>query len=345
MVGAFLHLAACLYRGVVQARAALYDFGVVRPYRSRLPVISIGNVTAGGNGKTPLCLYVASECALRGLRPAILSRGYGGLEKGPYRVEASDSPRRVGDEPLLMAQSGIAPVYISRARARGARLIEAHGLADVIILDDGFQHRGLARDVDIVSVFAGNPEAVEDFIEGKLLPEGRFREPRDRALRRASLIVVSERSVLPEGGALPPIDERLLKALPRGVAVYRAYFEASSAVSLESGQPIPRGPVHAFAAIANPEGFYDSLARLGYTLLSKTSFPDHHEFSRRDVEGLLAKASGLPLVCTSKDAVKLRAMGASCVSGCGVLDVRVKVVPTDAFMVHIQRRLVNAKPE
>ena len=128
---------------------------------------------------------------------------------------------------LLMAQAGVAPVYIARSRALGARQIERDSAGDVIILDDGFQHRALARNVDIVSIFAGTASSIEEFLEGRLLPAGLFREPRDRALKRASLFVISERKVVVGQEALGTLDERLLKVLPAGTSVYRAYFEAA----------------------------------------------------------------------------------------------------------------------
>ncbi len=338
---AFFKLASFLYGGIVSARGLAYDLGVLRQYRSALPVVSVGNITAGGNGKTPLCLFLAEQLAERGMRPVILSRGYGGSHRGPHRVQPSDSPGLVGDEPLLMAQQGVAPVYISRARARGARRIEEDRAGDVIILDDGFQHRALARNVDIVSIFAGTPLAVEQFAEGKMLPEGLFREPRDRALKRASLFVVSERRVLASHEALGALDERLLATLPQGTSVYRAFFEAQGVCWMESGEPLSPGRVQAMAAIANPATFFESLSQMGFDLAACVEYPDHHSFSEADVRELLAKAPGVPLVCTAKDAVKLRAMPAEVRQQVAVLSVKLKVVPADAFMVHVHRKLLS----
>jgi len=340
-MGLLSRAASVLYGGIVAARGALYDSGLLRAYSSKLPVISVGNVTAGGNGKTPLCLYIVDDLRSRGMKPVILSRGYGGSEKGPYRVQLSDSPSRVGDEPLLMAQAEVAPVYIARSRARGARQIESDQAGDVIVLDDGFQHRALARNVDIVSIFAGTPEAVEAFLAGRLLPEGLFREPRDRALRRASMFVVSERKVAESQEMLPPLDERLLKILPAGTSVYRAYFEAVGVRWLDSGEQLAPQNIGAFAAIANPETFFDSLVRLGFALSERQVFADHHPFSQQELSELFARNPGLPLACTEKDAVKLSGMSAELRSRIAVLAVKLKVVPADAFVVQVQRKLLG----
>jgi tetraacyldisaccharide 4'-kinase len=343
MSKALLKIGAALYGVVATARGLLYDIGVLRAYRPGIPVVSIGNVTAGGNGKTPLCLLLASEFAARGMRPAILSRGYGGSERGPYRVMPTDSPSRVGDEPLLMARANVAPVYIARVRALGARRIESDGFADVIILDDGFQHRALARDVDIVSVFAGTAKSIEEFLLGKLLPEGLFREHRDAALKRASMIVVSERKVAAEGDAMLPLDERLLKALPPGVPVYRSFFEAAGVSHLKTGEPVAPGAVQALAAIANPETFFESLERLGFSIAARHAFPDHHPFSEGELVKIVEQHPGMPVICTAKDAVKLEGMSERVRGACAVLNVKLRVVPADAFMVQIQRKILSGR--
>lgn len=330
---------AALFAVVTRVRGWLYDAKVVRTYESRLPVVSIGNVTAGGNGKTPLCMYVAEELLARGLKPVILSRGYGGRLRGPRRVQPGDSPRLVGDEPVLMARSGAVPVYIARSRVAGARLIEREGTGNVIVLDDGFQHRALAREVDIVSVFAGTREAVDLFVAGELLPLGRFRENRQRALRRASIVVVAERRVVSGPEALSPLDTRLLAVMPSGISVFRSYLEARGVVWLVSGEAVPPSTVVAFAGIANPGSFFDSLRELGFSVDAQYDFADHHSFTERDLLELIERHPGLPLVCTAKDAVKIRTMSPEIRDRCAALDIKLKVTPADAFAVQIVRRI------
>lgn len=332
-----LRCLSAVYGAVAVVRGWLYDHNILRSYKSSLPVVSIGNVTAGGNGKTPLCLYVANELAKRGFKPAILSRGYGGSNRGPHRVTLNDTPQDVGDEPMLMAESGF-PVYVARSRVAGAKLIERDGASDVVVLDDGLQHRALCRDVDIVSIFAGTERSIQDFVRGELLPLGMFREPRKRALHRATLVVVSQRKVMTDG-ELPEVDERILRLLPKEATVFRSYLRAVGVRWLESGAALAPGVVCAFAGIANPEGFFHSLEQLGYSLAERYPFSDHHQFTERELERLMNASPGLPFVCTAKDAVKLRRMSADLRARVAVLDVAAQVVPSDAFMVAVERQM------
>lgn len=332
-----LTISSALYGGITSLRGWLYDHKFLRSYKSSLPVVSIGNITAGGNGKTPLCLFIAEELTKRGYRPAILSRGYGGRLRGPHKVTSADTPHDVGDEPILMARRGF-PVYVARSRVKGAQLIEREGGANVVLLDDGLQHRALCRDVDVVSIFAGTEKAVEDFIRGELLPLGMFREPRRRALRRASLVVVSERRVL-SAGDLPAIDERLLRLLPVPSTVFRSYLELNGIHWMESEKALMPGTVGAFAGIANPEGFFRSLEELGFVVVARHAYPDHHAFSEIELREKMALHPELPFVCTEKDAVKLAGFDVALRERIAVLRVAARVVPGDAFLVQIERRI------
>ena len=335
----FLTPLASLYRAITAIRNVLYDRRWFTSYTSALPVISVGNLTVGGNGKTPLCLYLIGELQARGWKPVILSRGYGGTHTGPYLVRQDDSPCTVGDEPLLMARAIGAPVVISRARVEGARFIEREKIGDVIVLDDGFQHRRLRRDLDIVSMFAGTEEAIDSFAQGEILPLGRFREDRDAGLRRASLLVVSERSVLPEVAELRALDERIQRIVPSRVPMFRAYYEFVEVRTLTGEQvPTPR-IIHGFAGIANPQGFFDSLGRVGFTVQRTHQFPDHHPFTEDEVAALIKNNPGTLFVCTEKDAVKLREMSERIRSCFAEFRVRLKVFPSDALMVAVERAL------
>jgi tetraacyldisaccharide 4'-kinase len=238
-----------------------------------------------------------------------------------------------------MALSCTVPVYIARSRVAGARLIEKDGAGNVIVLDDGFQHRALAREVDIVSVFAGTRDAVDLFVAGELLPLGRFRENRQRALRRASIVVVAERRVVAHPEALPALDPRLLAVMPSGVSVFRSYLEARGVVWIEREEALAPSPVVAFAGIANPRGFFDSLREMGFSAEAEYGFADHHTFSERDLKELMERHPGVPLVCTAKDAVKIRSMAPEIRERCAALDVKLKVTPADAFAVQIVRRI------
>jgi len=332
-----LRALAKIYGTIVWARGWLYDRGVLASYKSSLPVVSIGNVTAGGNGKTPVCLFVADALKTRGMRPAIVSRGYGGRLKGPHRVTEVDRPSDVGDEPVLMARHGH-PVYIARRRVRAVKQIEREATADVIVLDDGLQHRSLCRDIDIVSIFAGTNEAVEDFLKGELLPLGLFREGRSKALTRASLVVLSQRKVMSEQ-ELPEVDPRIARVLPPGIEVCRSYLAPMKVVSLRKSSDIEPSQIAAFAAIANPSGFFESLAGLGFTVSETFGFDDHYQYTEEDVARMLERVPEGWLVCTEKDAVKLEAMPSEILERIGVLRVSARVVPENRFIADILTRL------
>ena len=337
MVSSVLKVLAEIFHGVTLIRNTLYDKGIFKSYTSTIPVVSVGNVTVGGNGKTPLCQYIAADLLQRGYKPVILSRGYGGTVRGPYKVRVSDNPNLVGDEPLLLACTTGIPVYVSKSRVSGVERIEEEGVGNVIILDDGFQHRALARDFDIVSVFIGSDEGVHAFLSGELLPQGKYREERTRALKRADAIVLSERRVFGVGEPLPAVDPSILKVLPPGVPVFRSFLESKGIVYVHDEKPLPPGPVLAFAGIASPEGFFDSVRRLGFTVLEEQSFPDHHKFTLTDIAQLREKAIGRPIVCTEKDLVKIRQIPTVSLEGLAVVKVTPKVVPSDAFCVTLLR--------
>ncbi len=337
MVKIVLTVLAKIFHGVTLVRNVLYDKGIFKSYTSTIPVVSVGNVTVGGNGKTPLCQYLAADLLQRGYKPVILSRGYGGTVRGPYKVRLTDNPDLVGDEPLLLARTTGVPVYVSKSRVSGVQRIEEEGIGNVIILDDGFQHRALARDFDIVSIFIGSDEGVHTFLSGELLPQGRFREQRERALQRADAIVLSERRVFGVGESLPAVEPSILKILPAGVPVFRSILESKGVVFAHSDALVPQGPVLAFAGIASPEGFFDSVRRLGFTVIEEQSFPDHHKFSLSDITQLKERAIGRPIVCTEKDLVKIRQIPNVSLEGIAVVLVAPKVVPSDAFGVTLLR--------
>ncbi len=326
-----------LFGVITRARNYLYDRAILRSYVSSLRVVSVGNLTVGGNGKTPLCLYIVEALKQRGLKPVILSRGYGGTLKGPHIVQPTDSARSVGDEPLLMALTSGVPVVISRSRAAGARLIEREGLGDVIILDDGFQHRKLARQWDILSAFVGTEDSVESFCAGEVLPLGRFREDRDAGLRRASIFVASFRRTISAGGEVPAVDERVLAQVPAGVPVFRSVYESIGVRSLNDGSSISPRSVIAFAGIANPQGFFTSLEETGFEVVRRYEFADHHAFSEHEVARLVEEHPGALFVCTEKDGVKIREMSDRIRSSFAEFRVRLKVVPSDSFIVSILR--------
>jgi tetraacyldisaccharide 4'-kinase len=334
-------IASGAYKAATAVRNWSYDQGLTKSCRSVLPIVSVGNLTVGGNGKTPLCLFVAAELLKRGYKTTILSRGYGGSAHGPHHVKPDDDAVVVGDEPLLMAKSGVAEVIISRDRVKGAQFIVNNKLGDVVILDDGFQHRRLKRDVDIVTVDIGSSTAVEEFIAGQALPAGPFREERGAGLKRADIIIFTTRQVLKNETA--PIDARILRLIPNKAQLYRAHLKAHGVFELGAhGTALKPCQAVAFCAIAKPEGFFRSLEEMGFDLVHKHAFRDHHRFSSADINRIFESGGGLPMICTAKDAVKLQNMKIPAIPY--VLNVSMQVTPADAFLVRICRAIELKQP-
>lgn len=330
-----LRLLSVFYGGLTSLRNALYDRGALSTYTSLLPVISVGNVTAGGNAKTPLVAFLCKELQSRGYQPVVLTRGYGGRTRGPKLVGPEDSIALVGDEALLLRRSTGCPVVVARRRALGARFAEKQQLGDVLVLDDGFQHRRLNRDLDIVTANIGSVEARADFISGNLLPYGRFREDRDRALRRADMLVFSERR--PLHAASEP-DQSLFRVVPRGVQLYRSSFETEGVFRVLDGVRLEPAPVVAFCGIANPEGFLATLEDGGFQLVYAHRFADHHVFTSAEIEKMKRLHPGVPLVCTEKDAIRIPE---ALLEGIHQLRISVRVAPRDAFVTEVCRALVK----
>lgn len=267
---------------LVVLRRLLFRFGVLPSARLQVPVIVVGNLTVGGTGKTPLILALVAALRGKGLRPGILSRGYGGTATRPRAVSAGDDVAQVGDEPLLLAERSGCPVWIGTDRAAAGRaLLEAHSRCDVILCDDGLQHYRLQRDFEI---------AVEDergFGNGLLLPAGPLREP---SSRRVDATVVNGEE--PRQGAFR------MQLKPAGL--YRVEAQAAPLMRSElSGKKL-----HAIAGIGNPERFFAELSRMGLAF-SAHAFPDHHAYRAAELEFTDCDF----VLMTEKDAVKCRNFG------------------------------------
>ncbi len=313
---------APLYAAAVRLRTAAYRRGVLKSARAKVPVVSIGNLTFGGTGKTPMVAALVRDLVARGRRPAVLTRGYGRRGRRPLTLLGPDVevPAEIaGDEPLVLSAAlpGV-PIVVDSDRASGAERAAAGG-SDVVVLDDGFQHLALERDLDIVLVDAGDPWG-----GGHLPPRGRLREPLDE-LRRASAVVVTK---LPADGGQVVLEEiaarveKLAPALP----VMGARLVPSGLTSPD-GATEPGGlrgrRVLAFAGLARPEGFLDTLEELGAELTGFLPFTDHHRYSRAEIARLIEEARRLEAlpVTTAKDGVKLPAE-----APVAVLDVRMEPV-------------------
>ena len=297
-----LHLLSFPYRGGVAARNRLYDRGLLRQQKLPCPVVSVGNLTVGGTGKTPTVIFLATLLKENGHRPAVLSRGYGGSANAPVNVVSDGKHilmgwREAGDEPVLIARAapGIPVLTGSRRLLTGRAAVETFG-AEILILDDGFQHRPLFRDIDMVLLAAARP-----FGNGFLLPRGPLREPPD-ALRRADIL-------LRTGGAENVEPLREAASLPSFRAIHKPQgLVAGGTGRIEMVEALLGQKVFAFAGIGSPEAFRRSLTELGAAVVGFRVFPDHHPYDLSDIENLrrLAAESGAErIVTTEKDAVRL----------------------------------------
>jgi tetraacyldisaccharide 4'-kinase len=270
---------SAVYSAVAGTRNALYDRGWLRPQRLQGSVISVGNISTGGSGKTPFVILLGEFLKARGIRFDVLSRGYGRTTRGVLLVNPGGLPRDFGDEPLLIARQLQAPVVVGEDRYEAGRFAESRFGARIHLLDDGFQHRGLARDFDIVLV---TPDDARD----RLLPAGRLREPL-RSLQRADAVVLTS-------GASQesfPLAGKTVWRLRRGIVA----------------QNVPARPV-AFCGIARPQNFLLQLRAAGIVPVAEALFRDHHAYTEKDVHDLLqlrqrSEAGGF--ATTEKDAVNL----------------------------------------
>jgi tetraacyldisaccharide 4'-kinase len=297
---------SALYGRALEERARLYRSGRLASRRSVCPVVSVGNLTFGGTGKTPFVEFLARRLRFEGKRPAILSRGYGRRSKGVIVVSRGRGPvvgpDEGGDEPVAMARRLAAvPVVVAERRAEGARVAIELG-ADLLILDDGYQHLALERDVDLLLLDASDP-----FGGGRLPPAGRLREPLS-ALARADAVVFTRAS-----RNEPPAEAR--SALDRwnpGVPVFSARIRAAG-LRDEEGSPVAAALLSArrFVAvcgIATPASFAATLAELELSAEELLAFPDHHRYTRRDLERICRAADSTGsawILTTEKDSVKL----------------------------------------
>jgi len=267
-------------------------------FRSRLPVVCVGNFTSGGTGKTPLAIRIAAEVRKLGARPGFLSRGHGGRIKGPHRVTPADTAADVGDEPLLLARH--APVVISADRPAGARAIEAatgDAAADVIIMDDGLQNPYLAKSLVIALV-----DGRRGFGNGRVIPAGPLRAPLMLQLGLADAIVVT--------APLGTFDDKSAVAdhLRRDFKgpVLTAETRPAGAHDWLSERPLV-----AYCGIGAPDRFFTLLEALGARLAGRQTFADHHAYTATEAQRLLdlSSARDAGLVTTEKDLARLTGLG------------------------------------
>lgn len=313
---------SALYGAVTRTRLSLYQRGTFHTTKLDRPVISVGNITAGGTGKTPLAEWMSKTIAAEGKKVCILTRGYG-RENPQRQVVVSDAqtilatPNEAGDEPYLLATNllGSASVISNADRISAGRYAIENFGSDCFILDDGFQHLRLARDLNIVAVDATNPWG-----GGQLLPHGRLREPIS-GLSRADCVVLTRCDQAENTEALTNQIRDLIRDRP----IFRSTMKAAYA-------QVVTGPVAAFCAVGNPRSFFAQVRNSGYELAFEKAFRDHHNYSQQDVDSLVRgarDAGAQSLITTAKDAVKLRSLSFS-LPWC-VLEIEISLENEDAF--------------
>ena len=292
------------YKMGVALRGAAYRRGWFKTRRLRRPVVSVGNLTTGGTGKTPLVAHLVERLLKRGWKPAILTRGYGrrrgadviAVEPAPERAP---DPREIGDEPALLARKlPEVPLVVSADRYRAGCLAEARFNVDVHILDDGFQHFSLARDVDVVVL-----DVTQELSDHALLPVGRLREP-CAALKRADLVVLSR----VELGDPAKIEERVREITPQS-KIFRSKTNFSKLLDLRTSrlhgvEELLGHSVLVFCGIGNPPAFFADAERRGFSVVAKTAFGDHHVYNPGELDRLVARArrsGAVALITTEKD--------------------------------------------
>jgi len=288
----FLKAACCAYSAVVVTRNFCYDRKLLKTHIAKVPVISIGNVTAGGTGKTPLVIWICNYLKARSLRCAILTRGY------------KTAKGALSDEPAILAKScPDAKVIVNPDRVAGADKAIEQFSAQVLVMDDGFQHRRLARNLNIVTIDATCPFGYE-----RLLPAGFLREPLC-CLGRADAAVIT-RSDLVEPGRLAEIEEKL-KSINPEITIAKSVHKPLYAKALKGRQisldELRHKKIVAFCGLGNPEAFGDTLKRLGLNVLATRIYNDHHKYSQTDIADIYEQAIYLDadvILSTRKDWVK-----------------------------------------
>ncbi len=313
VLGAVLAAFSQLYRSIIGLRQTLYIWGLLKRKKLDCKVISIGNITLGGTGKTPMAIALAELLSKKQKKPAIISRGYGRTDDSVMRVVSDGrsvltDAQSGGDEPVLMGSqlSGV-PVVVGRNRYEASLYARRAFESEVIILDDGFQHLQLKRDLDIVLVDAADP-----FGNGKLFPAGILREPIE-SLHRAHAVVLT-RTESPE--AVEALRKNI--SLLTRASIFTAQQSATDMIDRHSGDVKPlsalRGTrVLAFSGIARPLSFTATLRSLGAVVVAECAFPDHYGYSKTDLAALFQKAADERvnmIVTTEKDAVRLTGFNA-----------------------------------
>ena len=302
-----LSFLSLLYRLIVNLRNRMYDLGIFKQEKLPCKVISIGNITVGGMGKTPTVIMLSNLLKGKGYRPAVLSRGYGGEAQSHVNIVSDGSHIlmghiEAGDEPVLIAKSTVGiPVLTGAKRTLTGQVAIKNLGADILILDDAFQHRQIFRDIDIVLLSRENP-----FGNGFLLPRGPLREP-EEALKRAHYLIWKDNV---RDGSYPLYQEQRIGSF---LPVLSMYPKPKSLIRGDTGVSFPpeyiKGKkICALAGIGSPEAFGETIDSLGGILVSFLPFPDHYRYTSQDISHIrnISSAAGAEIIMTTeKDGIRL----------------------------------------
>jgi len=306
-----LSLLSFFYGWAVSARVFLYARRILKTHCLSCKVVSIGNITLGGTGKTPFVCLLAEMIRAGGYRVAILSRGYKGKFQGTYGLVSDGEQilmnwQQAGDEPYLLAKKlkGV-PVVVGKKRWLSGKYATEHLRAEVVILDDGFQHLPLKRNLNLVLIDSSSP-----FGNGYLFPRGVLREPL-KQIRRADAIILTK---VGQSDNIIKLKENLAN-IPDGHPIFQVGYAPTGIGVWGEKTPLPpeylKGKrVLAFSGVAKPESFWQSLSSLGAKIVGTEIFPDHHRYEQKDMERLWRKGGALEveaLITTEKDLVRMEA--------------------------------------
>lgn len=323
----------------VRMRNALYQRGILRTFAVDAPVISVGNLTVGGTGKTPLVEWIAGQLVQRGLRVTVLTRGYGRKSSGRVVVSDGNTIRsnvdEAGDEPFLLAQNlnGRAAVICDADRVGAARWTIANLKTDVFILDDAFQHQRIKRDLNVLTIDATDPWG-----DRSLLPKGKLREPLCE-ISRADCVVIT-RAVESTVNELRSEIESKGLGLPTFVSSieFVGLQKLDEINSSPETHAIAEKPVIAFCGIGNPESFFSLVRGAGFQLKDTSAFRDHYNYQQADIDRLVNQAArhgAAAILTTAKDAVKLTSLRFAL--PCYAVNIAMKIDDEERFLEYIIR--------
>lgn len=314
------------FQCITDLRNYFFDKGWFKSTHVDCPVVSIGNLTVGGTGKTPVVDHLLSWCRDEGITAALISRGYGGDCTGPEKVDLSSSIY-YGDEPTLLAMKHPeTDIYVGSGRVSVAQFLLKHRRPQIIFLDDGFQHRWIHRDFDIVVV-----DVSVDLQQYQLLPEGRARETLS-ALGRADAVVFNKINMVTVQ-KYQEVKDHMQPFLRPDCLILEGCYQPGQVISISTHDDLPKtGRALLFSGLGRPEAFSATVQELGYQVMTHLPFADHHRYSKSDIENVVKTAQDLScdlVLTTEKDGVKLAGFKELFTTPAGVVPIRCDLLGAD----------------